>query len=116
MKSTFLLIGELWEKIVKKRFPKHQREEMETYRELYERYIKQLLKNRYTYLIFIFTFFFCRMIEEEKEKLDRLMGKVQNSYHSIKTNNKQTKLAYVDEVAKPPRGVKRAQVTQCGNY
>ena len=56
------------------------------------------------------------MIEEEKEKLDRLMGKVQNSYHSIKTNNKQTKLAYVDEVAKPPRGVKRAQVTQCGNY
>ena len=50
------------------------------------------------------------MIEEEKEKLDRLMGKVQNSYHSIKTNNKQTKLAYVDGVAKPPRGVKRAQV------
>ena len=50
------------------------------------------------------------MIEEEKEKLDRLMGKVQNSYHSIKTNNKQTKLAYVDSVAKPPRGVKRAQV------
>ena len=34
----FLLLGELWEKIVKKRFPKHQREEMETYRELYERY------------------------------------------------------------------------------
>ena len=54
------------------------------------------------------------MIEEEKEKLDRLMGKVQNSYHSIKTNNKQTKLAYVDSVAKPPRGVKRAQV-QCHN-
>ena len=54
------------------------------------------------------------MIEEEKEKLDRLMGKVQNSYHSIKTNNKQTKLAYVDSVAKPPRGVKRAQV-QCLN-
>ena len=42
------------------------------------------------------------------------MGKVQNSYHSIKTNNKQTKLAYVDSVAKPPRGVKRAQV-QCHN-
>ena len=34
----FVLLGELWEKIVKKRFPKHQREEMETYRELYERY------------------------------------------------------------------------------
>ena len=55
------------------------------------------------------------MIEEEKEKLDRLMGKVQNSYHSIKTNNKQTKLAYVDSVAKPPRGVKRAQV-HCPNF
>merc|ERR1712025_198918 len=72
--------------MVKKRFPKHQREEMETYRELYE-----------------------RMIEEEKEKLDKLMGKVQNSYASLKTNNKQTKLTYVDSVAKPPRGVKRAQ-------
>lgn len=38
-----------------------------------------------------------------------MMGNVRNSYHQIKTNNKQIKLAYVDSVAKPPRGVKRAQ-------
>jgi len=78
--------GELWEKIVKRRFPKGRREEMETFREQYE-----------------------RSIQEEKEKLDKLMGRVQNSYNSLKTNQKQTKVAYVDSVAKPPRGVKRAQ-------
>ena len=79
-------LGELWEKIVKRRFPKGRREEMETFREQYE-----------------------RSIQEEKEKLDKLMGRVQNSYNSLKTNQKQTKVAYVDSVAKPPRGVKRAQ-------
>ena len=50
-----------------------------------------------------------RLIQEREEKLDKLMGKVQNSYQSLKRDNKQTKLAYVDQVAKPPRGVKRAQ-------
>jgi len=78
--------GDLWEKIVKRHFPRGQRDEYESYREMYE-----------------------RLIQEREEKLDKLMGKVQNSYHSLKTNNKQTKLAYVDSVAKPPRGVKRAQ-------
>merc|ERR1719433_1318119 len=78
--------GVLWEKIVKKRFPKGIREDMETFRDLYE-----------------------RLIYEEKDKLDRLMGRVQNSYHSLKTNKPQMKLAYIDSVAKPPRGVKRAQ-------
>jgi len=78
--------GVLWEKIVKKRFPKGIREDMETFRDLYE-----------------------RLIYEEKDKLDRLMGRVQNSYHSLKTTKPQMKLAYIDSVAKPPRGVKRAQ-------
>lgn len=50
-----------------------------------------------------------RLIQERETKLDKLMGKVQRSYASLKTTNKQTKLAYVDTVAKPPRGVKRAQ-------
>ena len=59
---------------------------METFRDLYE-----------------------RLLYEEKDKLDRLMGKVQNSYNSLKTNKPQMKLAYMDSVAKPPRGVKRAQ-------
>ena len=81
-----IFIGVLWEKIVKKRFPKGIREDMETFRDLYE-----------------------RLIYEEKDKLDRLMGRVQNSYHSLKTNKPQMKLAYIDSVAKPPRGVKRAQ-------
>ena len=59
---------------------------METFRDLYE-----------------------RLLYEEKDKLDRLMGKVQNSYNSLKTNKPQMKLAYMDSVAKPPRGIKRAQ-------
>ena len=59
---------------------------METFRDLYE-----------------------RLVYEEKNKLDLLMGRVQNSYNSLKTNKPQMKLAYIDSVAKPPRGVKRAQ-------
>lgn len=50
-----------------------------------------------------------RLVQEREEKLEKLMGTVKNSYAKIKTNNKQIKLAYVDTVAKPPRGVKRAQ-------
>ena len=50
-----------------------------------------------------------RLIQEREAKLDKLMGTVRNSYANLKTNNKQTKLAYVDSVVKPPRGVKRAQ-------
>ena len=87
MNGSFVsILGELWQKIVKRHFPRGEREEFESYREMYE-----------------------RLIQEREEKLDKLMGKVQDSYHTLKTNNKQTKLAYVDTVAKPPRGVKRAQ-------
>ena len=85
-KNFFGISGELWERIVKRHFPRGDREEFESYREMYE-----------------------RLVQERAEKLDKLMGKVQNSYASLKTNNKQTKLTYVDSVAKPPRGVKRAQ-------
>lgn len=77
--------GELWKAIIKRHFPKGEREEFESYREMYE-----------------------RLILEREEKLDKLMGKVKNKYNSIKTSNTQTKYV-ASVVAKPPRGVKRAQ-------
>ena len=50
-----------------------------------------------------------RLVQEREDKYNKLMGKFANSYASVKANNRQTKMTYVDEVAKPPRGVKRAQ-------
>ena len=50
-----------------------------------------------------------RLVEERERKFNSMMGKFADKYQNIKTNNRQTKLAYVDSVAKPPRGVKRAQ-------
>ena len=78
--------GELWQKIVQKHFPKGDREEYESYREMYE-----------------------RLVEERERKFNSMMGKFADKYQNLKSNNRQTKLAYVDSVAKPPRGVKRAQ-------
>ena len=82
----FQFSGELWQKIVQKHFPKGEREEFESYREMYE-----------------------RLVDERERKFHSLMGKFGDKYQNLKTNNRQTKLAYVDSVAKPPRGVKRAQ-------
>jgi len=78
--------GELWQKIVQKHFPKGEREEFESYREMYE-----------------------RLVDERERKFNSMMGKFADKYQNLKTSNRQTKLAYVDSVAKPPRGVKRAQ-------
>ena len=78
--------GELWERFVRKSFPRSQREEMETWREVYER---------------------CTM--EREQKMDKLMNKVKDKYTNLDQSKKKTKLAYVDAVAKPPRGVRRAQ-------
>ena len=50
-----------------------------------------------------------RSIQERDEKYEKLMGKFATSYASLKTNNRQTKLTYIDSAAKVPRGVKRAQ-------
>ena len=80
------LTGELWEKIVKRHFPRGDRQEFESYREMYE-----------------------RQVQEREEKYEKLMGKFATSYASLKTNNRQTKLTYIDSAAKVPRGVKRAQ-------
>merc|ERR1712008_252120 len=78
--------GDLWEKIVKRHFNKGVRQEFESYREMYE-----------------------RSIQERDEKYEKLMGKLATSYASLKTNNRQTKLTYIDSAAKVPRVIKRAQ-------
>lgn len=59
---------------------------METWREVYER---------------------CTM--EREQKMDKLMNKVKDKYTNLDQSKKKTKLAYVDAVAKPPRGVRKAQ-------
>lgn len=78
--------GKLWERICHKHFPKESRVEFESWREMYE-----------------------RCTAERAAKLDKLAAKVSNSYKDLKNNQSQTRLAFVDVVAKPPRGVKRAQ-------
>ena len=50
-----------------------------------------------------------RLVDERERKFNSMMGKFADKYQNLKTSNRQTKLAYVDSVAKPPRGVKRAQ-------
>ena len=78
--------GGLWEQIVNRHFPRGDRQEFESYREMYE-----------------------RQVQEREEKYEKLMGKFATSYASLKTNNRQTKMTYIDSAPKVPRGVKRAQ-------
>ena len=78
--------GELWEQIVKRHFPRGDRQEFESYREMYE-----------------------RQVQEREEKYEKLTGKFATSYASLKTNNRQTKLTYIDSAPKVPRGAKQTQ-------
>ena len=78
--------GKLWEKFCHKNFPKCEREEMESYREMFE-----------------------RCMEEREAKLETLKVKVKDNYQREKTDVKKVKLAYVGLNAKPPRNVLRAQ-------
>ena len=78
--------GELWEQIVKRCFPRADRQEFESYREMYE-----------------------RQVQEREEKYEKLTGKFATSYASLKTNNRQTKLTYIDSAPKVPRGAKQTQ-------
>jgi len=87
--------GKLWEKIVKKRWPKKdkfgeyvvKREEMESWREMYE-----------------------RCTEEQAEKLARLRGQISGQVKKDQEGLKKTKLAYVDIAPKAPRSVRNAQI------
>ena len=50
---------------------------------------------------------FERCTLEREQKLDMLKTKVKDTYKSLDNGQRKTKLAYVDTVAKPPRGVKK---------
>ena len=50
---------------------------------------------------------FERCTEERERKLDFLKTKVKDSYKNEEKKHKKAKLAYVDAVAKPPRGIMR---------
>lgn len=78
--------SELWEKHCNKDFRNKQREEMESWREMYE-----------------------RCTSEREEKLDQLKGKVKKTYLLEENSRRQTKIAYPDMVAKPPRDIARKQ-------
>jgi len=79
--------SELWEKFVRKEFYKEERQEMESWREMYE-----------------------RCIENRNRKLDKLKGKVKATYKREEDSHKKTKLAYVDVAPKAPRTIRNAQV------
>jgi len=86
-----LMVGDtntssLWEKHCKNEFRGKSREEMESWREMYER---------------------CK--QEREIKLDQLKGKVKNRVVAEQSAVRQTKLAYPDVIAKPPRDVLRKQ-------
>ena len=82
-----LFVAELWERICRKTFAKEHRKEFESWRELYE-----------------------RCTTARQKKLDFLAVRVQQSYKNVQQNHRKTKLAYVDDVAKAPRDIQRAQV------
>jgi len=84
--------GDLWEKYVKRDFRNKKREDMESWREMYE-----------------------RCMEEREQKLSQLKGKIKNCYKSEKEKHRETKLAYVDIAPKAPRNVMKAQVRN-GTY
>nr|CAG4644239.1 EOG090X0BTZ [Lepidurus arcticus] len=77
---------ELWKFHSERQFKGRERQEMETWRELY-----------------------IRCHEEQEARLKSLTANIQSSMAKAKPV-RQTKLAYVESTAKPPRGVARAQV------
>ncbi|XP_059053598.1 transcription elongation factor B polypeptide 3 isoform X2 [Achroia grisella] len=76
----------LWQKFCEKHFRKQQRHEMETWREMYIR---------------------CQ--EEQEYKLKNLTANIKIAQEAKKAPIKQTKMAYVDTIVKPPRNVARKQ-------
>ncbi len=78
--------GGLWQRFCTRHFPRAERQEMESWREMFE-----------------------RCTDERERKLDRLKVKVKDSYTREKDGQKKVKLAYVGVNAKPPRTVARAQ-------
>ncbi|XP_046967011.1 transcription elongation factor B polypeptide 3 isoform X2 [Vanessa cardui] len=76
----------LWQKFCEKNFRNKKRQEMETWREMYMR---------------------CQ--EEQEIKLKSLTANIKIAQEAKKAPIKQTKMAYVDSVVKPPRNVAKKQ-------
>ncbi|KAL0832083.1 hypothetical protein ABMA28_001569 [Loxostege sticticalis] len=76
----------LWQKFCEKNFRNKQRQEMETWREMYMR---------------------CQ--EEQEHRLKSLTANIRIAQEAKKAPIKQTKMAYVDSVVKPPRNIARKQ-------
>ncbi|XP_068624864.1 transcription elongation factor B polypeptide 3-like [Battus philenor] len=76
----------LWQKFCEKHFRNKQRQEMETWREMYMR---------------------CQ--EEQEHRLKSLTANIKIAQEAKKAPIKQTKMAYVDTVVKPPRNILRKQ-------
>ncbi|XP_028176699.1 transcription elongation factor B polypeptide 3-like isoform X2 [Ostrinia furnacalis] len=76
----------LWQKFCGKNFRNKQRQEMETWREMYMR---------------------CQ--EEQEHRLKSLTANIRIAQEAKKAPIKQTKMAYVDSVVKPPRNIARKQ-------
>ncbi|KAI8420895.1 hypothetical protein MSG28_008075 [Choristoneura fumiferana] len=76
----------LWKAFCEKHFRNKKREEMEAWKEMYTR---------------------CQ--EEQEDKLKSLTANIRLTQEAKKAPIKQTKMAYVDSVVKPPRNVARKQ-------
>ncbi|XP_075976017.1 transcription elongation factor elongin A [Anticarsia gemmatalis] len=76
----------LWQNFCQKHFRNKQRQEMETWREMYAR---------------------CQ--EEQEHRLKSLTANIRIAQEAKKAPIKQTKMAYVDSVAKPPRNIAKKQ-------
>ncbi|KAL4711411.1 hypothetical protein ACJJTC_016165 [Scirpophaga incertulas] len=76
----------LWQKFCEKHFRTKQRLEMETWREMYMR---------------------CQ--EEQEHRLKSLTANIKIAQEAKKAPIKQTKMAYVDSIVKPPRSIARKQ-------
>jgi len=76
----------MWEKHCKRDFRTKTREEFESWREMYE-----------------------RCTDEQAQKLQKLKGKAKENFHQERSARRETKIAFPDMVAKPPRDVAKRQ-------
>lgn len=77
---------QLWERFCRKSFPKEERRENGSWRQLY-----------------------ARCLDEREDKFNRLTQKIREKMEKKKLGQRQTKLAYVDATPKPPLNALRAQ-------
>lgn len=99
----------LWQSHCCKRFRNKQRQEMESWREMYmvitkhSHFLKQFLGK------IIYCLNFQRCCDEQEAKLKSLTANIKLSQDKS-LPVRQTKMAYVDSIVKPPRNIARKQV------